>query len=448
MDLWADLSGDSVLAGIAGSTGRSRGKRRLTERAILSLLRDWLLEYYVRAYCRSLATTRIFRRCYWIDTLGIDPKSPSVDSTLAPSSSKGRKKGTIQPVPPAFQLITTLSQELMQDSKPITLYGLLLTTGGSRGKETQSAKQLAMQSTAPLGLPISESGGGSNGFYRSHRSTGGSNGESAILHTTWLEAAPSLLNETGQSPAIFLLNPLSPTLFSANDLAPLYQRPVPTELCLLLSHKRIVALLLAASSGPTQATALNALLLTDRWRSLPTSSEEQEQAVRGFIDLLIASLQRHFQLPIQPITFPIMTGPATVGLAACTLLFATRRQDSLHCMNDAVCTYRRKVEQESYQGVLGEEWFASQQQARQAQALQQLHQRLRQQGQAQRTRRWPDLRHHVLVSEFGHFTFYDYDTVIQQLLRNGEVRCAWRQSLTSPDEERVPGSEDTLVWQL
>jgi hypothetical protein len=448
MDLWADLNGDSVLAGTAGSIGRPRGKRRLTERVILSQLRDWLLEYYVRAYCRSLATTRIFRRCYWIDTLGVDPKSPSVDSTLALPSSKGRKKGTIQPVPPALQLITTLSQELMQDSQPITLYGLLLTTGGSRRKETQSAKQLGMQNISMLELTTSESEVGSNGSYGYYRSRGGNNGESAILHTTWLEAAPFLLNETGQSPAIFLLNLLSPTLFSANDLAPLYQRPVPTELCLLLSHKRIGALLLAASTIPTQATALNALLLTDRWRSLPTSSEEQEQAVRGFMDLLIASLQRHFQLPIQPITFPIVTGPATVEPAAYTLLFATRRQDSLLCMNDAVCTYRWKVEQESYRGVLGEEWFASQQQARQKQVLQQLHQRLRQQGQAQRIRRWPDLRQHVLVSEFGHFTLYDYDTIILQLLHNGEVRCAWRRSLTSPDEERVPGNDDTLVWRL
>src|SRR5207302_540038 len=141
-----------------------------------------------------------------------------------------------------------------------------------------------------------------------------------------------------------------------------------------ISDKQVADHLLAASIMPTQATALSTLLRTDRWRTLPTIPEEQEQAIRGFIDLLIASLQRHFQLPIQPITFPIMIGPATVEPAPYTLLFATRRQDSLNCMNNAICTYRQKVEQESYRGVLGEEWFTSQQQTRQEQALQQLQQ--------------------------------------------------------------------------
>jgi len=206
-------------------------------------------------------------------------------------------------------------------------------------------------------------------------------------------------------------------------------------------------LLLAALTIPAQAMALNALLRTDRWRTLPTVPEEQEQAIHGFTDLLIASLQRHFQLPIQPITFPILIGPATVASAPYTLLFATRRQDSLNCMNDAVCIYRQRVEQESYHGVLGEEWFVSQQRARQEQALQQLHQRICQQGQAQRTRRWPDLRQHLLLAQFGQFTLQDYDASIQQLLRNGEVRCVWRQPPISPEEERIPGNDDTLVWR-
>src|SRR6266705_5622352 len=108
MDLWADLNGDMFPSGTEEQRHviMPRGKGRLTERAILSLLRGWLLQYYVAAYCHSLAATRIFRRCYWIDTLGTDAKSSAttptnVESTPALSSSKGRKKGTIKPAPPA-----------------------------------------------------------------------------------------------------------------------------------------------------------------------------------------------------------------------------------------------------------------------------------------------------------------------------------------------------------
>ena len=46
-----------------------RGSRRPSERDVLSQLRTWLLEDYVAPYCRALASTRIFRHCYWIDAL-------------------------------------------------------------------------------------------------------------------------------------------------------------------------------------------------------------------------------------------------------------------------------------------------------------------------------------------------------------------------------------------
>lgn len=420
MDLWAGLNGDGFSSTTERQSGVPRGKRRLTERAIRFLLRDWLLQHYAAVYCRSLAATRIFRRCYWIDALGSDGRSLVTAANSAsipvPSSGKGRKKGTIQQVPPALEPIVTLSRELMQENKPITLYGLLLITDGNKRKETPQAIH-------------------------------DSNTPNRQIHATWQEAAPSLLSETGQSPAIFLLNPLGPTLFSADDLAPLYQRAVPTELCLLISHKQIADRLLAAPTIPAQATALNALLRTDRWKTLSTKPEEQEQTISGFTDLLIASLQRHFQLPIQPITFPILIGPATVEPAPYTLLFATRRQDSLNCMNDAVCLYRQQLEEESYRGVLGAEWFISQQQARQEKARQQLYQRICQQGQVQRTRRWPDLRQHLLLAQFGQFTVHDYDTSMQLLLRNGEVQCTWRQPPISSEEGRIPGNDDTLVWQ-
>ena len=433
MDLWADFNGNKLTSGTGSKRSVSCGKRRLTERAIHSLLRDWLLQHYVAAYCRSLAATHIFRRCYWIDALGGDDRlltaaASHPESISALSGGKGRKKGATQQVSPALQPIVTLSRELMQESKPITLYALLLATEKSKrkGKHTIETTQNGHEPTSLIAVP--KSGG-------------------AIIHATWQDAAPSLLSEAGQSPAIFLLNPLGPTLFSADDLAPLYQRAVPTELCLLISHKQVIDCLLAASTIPAQATALNTLLRTDRWKALPTIPEEQEQTISSFTDLLVASLQRHFQLPIQPITFPILVGPATVDSVPYTLLFATRRQDSLNCMNDAIYIYRQQIEEESYCGVLGEEWFLSQKKGRKKKALQELYQCVCQQGQLQQTRHWPDLRLHLLLAHFGQFRLCDYDACIQQLLRNGEVRCSWRQAVISEEEVRTPSNDDTLVWR-
>ncbi len=116
-------------------------------------------------------------------------------------------------------------------------------------------------------------------------------------------------------------------------------------------------------------------------------------------------------------------------------------------MNDAVSLYRRRVEEDSYRGVLGEEWFVEQQQARYQEALRQLGARIRQQVQAQRRVRWPDLRQHLLLAYFGQFPLRDYDASIQQLLLNREVYCAWRSPAPASAEERIPGNDDTLVWR-
>ncbi len=118
-------------------------------------------------------------------------------------------------------------------------------------------------------------------------------------------------------------------------------------------------------------------------------------------------------------------------------------------MNDAVCLYRRRLYEQSRQGILGEEWFATQQQERFAEEMQQLYQRTLQQGRAQRVRRWPDLRQQLLNADFGRCTIHEYDEVIQQLLVNGAVRCDWRRKPTALEgaEPRIPGSDDTLIWQ-
>src|SRR5947209_20364441 len=89
-----------------------------------------------------------------------------------------------------------------------------------------------------------------------------------------------MMNE--HSPAIFMLNPIGQTLFSYDDLALLYQRKsAPTELCLLIPHKQAQARLLAASRTPANASALTALLRTDRWKGLLPKGEADAEIKIG-----------------------------------------------------------------------------------------------------------------------------------------------------------------------
>jgi hypothetical protein len=448
MDLWAHfrelaatyehdqlppLTSEEREPGEAIVVQRPRRPRRLSERAQFALLRNWLLRDYVPAYCRSLAATRIFRRCYWVDALGLEARAASVpNSGFVASGGKNRKKAGSSPLswPPALQPIVALSEELAREPKPIVLYGLCLAAGSSRPPASSGKhKESVVASAAHNGAKPAASR------------------ESEAIPASWLEIAPTVLKDIEQAPALFLLNPLGTTLFSAEDLAPLYARAVPTELCLLLPHRQIESYLRAATTEPEQAVALKKLLRTDRWKTLPTTSEGQQEAVEGFVKLLSASLQRHFQHPVQVIRFPLLLGAASVEDAPFTLLFATRRPDSLYCMNDAISHYRRRMEEASYRGVLSEEWFTEQQQERYQAALQRLAGRIRQQVEAQRRVRWPDLRHHLLLAYFGQFPLQDYDATIQQLLVNREVYCAWRSPAPESAEERIPGNDDTLIWR-
>lgn len=435
-DLWAELNNEPVSP---GSTSHELPRqRRLTGQVILASLRNWLLHDYVLPYCRALSTTRIYRRCYWIDALGAietraaysSSESNTHDHPEAPARrAKGSKKESPPAIAPALQPIAALTAILARESKTITLHGILLEAGSSKRKEARAAatgngadKPVTDQVKDAAILP----------------------GESSIVRASWLETATTMLNLIGQSPAIFLLNPFGHTLFTYDDLAPLYQRTAPTELCLFISHKQVVAHL--ASSR--DASPLTALLRSDRWKALATSDAEAGQTIDRVIDLLIASMQRHF-LSVQRIALTIQVRPAVIETVPYTLLFATRRQDSLAAMNDAVCLYRRRLHEQSRRGILGEEWFAAQQQERFAGEMQQLYQRTLQQGRAQRVRRWPDLRQQLLNANFGYNTLREYDEIMQRLLANNAVRCDWRRKPTAVEgeEPRIPGSDDTLIWQ-
>ncbi|GHO85442.1 hypothetical protein [Dictyobacter formicarum] len=415
---------DQTLTGAAenGSTAAIRGTRRLSDRAILSLLRNWLLEEFGAAYCRSLGASRIFRHCYWIDALGgYTAKSLSAlaEQVNPPSSNgkgKGKQKSVAIALPAALQPGVTLAQTLAQESCPIALHSLLLSAGSStrRSRDNKNVDD-------------------GNVLVR----------ESSILTTSWLDIASNLLKEIEQSPAIFLLNPLGPTTFSYEDLAPLYKRTGPTELCFLLAHKQIEQHLRAAATHTAQANALTALLRSDRWKTLLST---EETTIQGFARLFITSMRRHFQWSPQSIELPIQNGPASVTSLPYTLIYATRRSDGLLIMNDALCQYRRRTYQQSYQGVLSEDWFALQHQKRLDEGLQWLREQIQQQGTTLRIRRWPDLRQQLILDSFGQFTCQEYDHCMQQLIAQQEVRCVWRQA-PAEGSERVPGSEDTLIWR-
>jgi hypothetical protein len=419
MDLWTEFD-NARHAPDATEHVQPLRSRRLTERAILTSLREWLLHDYAAAYCRSLAATRIFRRCYWVDGLGVESRAGM--SGMSPDEDRGlngseRKKAAS--VPQALQSVVSLSQLLAREEKPIALHGLLLGANNSKRKDAKAG------ANAAVAIPR----------------------ESGIIKASWPEAAPALLKEIEQAPAIFLLNPFGPAQFSYEDLASLYQRAVPTELCLLAPHKQLAARLLAARRNPVQAALLTGVLRSDRWKTLPEGEDKLTLALDGLLELFIASMQRHFLLPVQRIALPMQVRPATVEEIPYTLIFATRRQGSIVIMNDAVCLHRRAIQARSRQGVLGEEWFARQEQQRLSVEVQQLYQRALQQGRAQRARRWPDLRQQLLLAQFGQFTLQEYDAVMQQLLMNSEVRCERRARNAESGDAPVPGNEDTLVWR-
>ncbi|HTK07638.1 MAG TPA: hypothetical protein VL485_10755 [Ktedonobacteraceae bacterium] len=427
MDLWSEFDNNLQLSPEPAVHGRTR---RLTERVILSLVREWLLQDYVSAYSRSLAATHIFKRCYWLDALGLDGRSTKIVQAADPvepaltSTRKGRKK-IAAPVPPALEPVMKLANALAQESKPIALYGLLFEAGSSRRRAPQIMQNGAQPASGKeLVVPR----------------------ESSILRTNWLDAASVVLKEIEAAPAIFLLNPFGATLFSAEELAQLYQRTVPSELCLLVPHKQLEQHLKSAFHTPELGARLTSLLRSDRWKMLSIKDEELVASLEKLLVLFTAAMQRHFQLAVQRIALPLQVRPAYVETVPYTLIFATRRQDSLLCMNDAVCLHRRRLYEQSQRGVLGEEWFIQQMHQRREAEQHQLYLRILQQGRAQRSRRWPDLRQYLLLASFGQFTLQDYDNTLLQLLAEGHIRCDWRQHAISADGERIPGNDDTLVW--
>jgi hypothetical protein len=393
-NLWPEFDNEQLQADSAGRAQKQSAsqRRRPTEQIVLSSLREWLLHEYIVPYCRSLAATRIFRHCYWIDGLG--------DSRM---------------VQPALSII----QELAKKNTSTFLHYVALESKSNKRKESSASESITLPK------------------------------ESGNIRASWPGIASSLLQAIDQSAAIFSLNPFASSVpFTFEDLSPLYQRTSPTELCLLISQKQVESRLIPFLRTTEGASAFTSLLRSDRWKSFLTHNPEKnvaEKLIGAFFD----SMQQQHFLTVQHVPLLMHTAPAVVEPIPYSLIFATRRQDSLFCMNDAVCLYHRRLREQSMEGVLTEEWFAAQHHERLSEEMLQLYQHILQQGRAQRQRRWPDLRQQVLLASFGQFTLHDYDSVFQKMLQNGEVRCEWRQKpADNPqlDPSRIPGNEDILLW--
>ncbi|HEU5376579.1 MAG TPA: hypothetical protein VFV38_14155 [Ktedonobacteraceae bacterium] len=431
-DLWAEFVGAPLSTEENGRTGGIR-QRRLTEQAVLTELRAWLLQDYLLPYATSLGATRIFRRCCWIDGLGHNRaavQTAPVPSETTTPGKRGRQKAREQtpPLPPALQPVAALAQQLAQLERPMGLQGFVLTGKSSKRKATGKIAREAQNGAQPGEAVIFPKEGG-------------------LLTATWPELAPALLPALEQNAAIFLLDPLKDGLFRYADLVPLYQRTAPTELFLWLSHKQLETRLLPRLQTSEGAAALTNLLRGDRWKSLLVreSNANQQLLIEGLIQLCAESMQSHF-LSVQRLAFPMLTGPAHVEDAPFTLLFATRRQDSLSSLNDAVCLRQRRLLAASQQGVLNEEWFATQRAEQSVAAWETLLRKTRALGQTSRVRRWPDLRQQLLLAHFGQYTLSEYDRIITTLLARGEVRCEWQKGSQETDEGRLPGQRDLLLW--
>ena len=436
-DLWADFAGEA-LSMVDADRGGGLRQRRLTEQAVLMALRAWLLQEYVIPYGTSLAATRIFKRGYWIDGLGnIGQAAPSTSvpsqngSETAGKRGRQKERASISTLPAALQLASDAATQLAGLDRPFTLYGLALDE--KRGRRGNSHNSTASASN-------------SNGNGASAAATLPKGG--GALTGNWPELAPALLAALEQSAAIFLLNPLKDSLFRYTDLAPLYQRTAPTELFLWLSHKQIETRLLPTLRTSPGAAALTNLLRGDRWKGVLAREERPEhpeRQVHKLVELLAESMRPHF-LSVQLLAFPVCSGPALVAAAPYSLIFATRRQDSLYCLNDAVFQRANQLLAESQQGVLNEEWFSQRRAERAAQRRAKLVQEMLMLGRAHRVRRWPDLRQQLLLTHFGQHTQRDYDQIIAELLERGEVRCEWRKHNPQATEPAIPGNEDLLLW--
>lgn len=428
-DLWADFAGDLLSHGEAGR-GMGSHQRRPTEQAVLAALRVWLLQEYMLPYGTSLGATRIFKRCYWIDGLGsirTPTFSPQLSARIAETAAakkRDQRKPQTPTLPPALQMAEIVAHHLASLQRPITLHSFALEDKQGRRKNgSQPAGQNGATASTQLVLPK----------------------EGGTLPGSWPELAPALLPALEGCAAVFILNPLRRSLFRHTDLAPLFGRAAPTELLLWLPHKHIETRLLPALHTSEGATALTNLLRGDRWKALLTKhSASPDQIIPALINLLVQSMRQHF-LAVQLLTFPVGTGPALVETAPYSLIFATRRQDSLASMNDAVCRRERHLVARSHQGVLNEQWFVAQREEQDAERLATLAQEVLALGRAQRARRWPDLRQQLLLSRFGQHTLQDYDEIIASLMAQGNVRCEWRKRTEESSEP--PGNDDLLLWK-
>src|SRR5712691_7313781 len=109
MNLWAESDNLELASRPPQQTkkpGTGVGSRFIASpNAIVPALRAWLLADYVAPYCRSLAATRIFRRCFWIDAPG---------GTRNAAKKAGESQGREEPHPYNFDDLTQTAGHSLQ----------------------------------------------------------------------------------------------------------------------------------------------------------------------------------------------------------------------------------------------------------------------------------------------------------------------------------------------
>jgi hypothetical protein len=128
MDLWTNIEIDNANKDASAQTNGnkpSKRARRPHEREILTTLRHWLLHDYVAAYCRALASTRIFRRCVWVDALGLNAREQTLVALPSEyeeqNGTKKRRKREPEDtlVPQALRSLMLLARDLAQAQPPL-----------------------------------------------------------------------------------------------------------------------------------------------------------------------------------------------------------------------------------------------------------------------------------------------------------------------------------------
>ncbi|HEY7126832.1 MAG TPA: hypothetical protein VH540_23035 [Ktedonobacterales bacterium] len=404
---------ESATSATAQATVQPASTAHTSERALLDVWTARLLSGVVVPYCRGLAARRLHRACWWVDGL-----------TSSSKTGKSVSAGAF------VEAATALA------GAGFALRGLHLEPPRVRPKRGASGEVAA--ATETRGKP-----------------------EAPALPTLASITPGALPEQLGNAPAMLLLDPLAAPL-TTEDLLPLCQRQAPTELLLLISAAKLERLAndvpagtpvvqeALASDAPAGTAALQgaltALLRSDAWKGIWARPDNRAEKVRRTLELLRALLKPAFlHVCLAPL------GEQPIPAPRHYLLFASRQDASVALVSDYLCAEQARVLAEREARALQGTWFARRREKARAAAWAALKEELYTLGRERRARLWPELKPLLVLAHFGEFSSADYDTALDELMREGRVFCRWSPANAPADEagaaaRRVPGQQDFLEF--